>query len=70
MRKVEFRVTPKHPHCEDEWRRVEVAPGPGYPDKARMSEAGGVESVLRRFQPRFRAVESTDRSVAKVSAPD
>jgi hypothetical protein len=35
-----------------------------------MSDAGVVDSVLRRFQPRFRAVESTERSVAKVSAPD
>jgi type I restriction enzyme R subunit len=35
-----------------------------------MSEAGVVERAVRRFQPCFRAVERTDRIVAKVSAPD
>jgi hypothetical protein len=62
-------VTPKHPHCEFERRQWGGVASRFYPDKARMSEAGEFDRVLRRFQPRLRAVERTERSVANVSAP-
>src|ERR1017187_7731290 len=62
-------VTPKHPHCKFERRQWGWLARRFYPDKARMSEAGVFDRVLRRFQPRLRVVERTERSVANVSAP-
>jgi len=40
-----------------------------YPDNSRIRVAGGAVRVRRMFQPCLRAVESTERRVAKVSAP-
>ena len=55
------------PHCAFAWRQWGASRY--YPDRAKIRSSGVVESALRRFQPRLRAVERTERSVAKVSAP-
>ena len=63
-----FIVTPKRPGAHP--RPGEgLCSGRRHPDNSMIKAAGGTVRVRRMFQPCLRAVERTERRVAKVSAP-